>query len=241
MTQVERSEKGGFIQIPRRVLYRRDLGTGPRLLWAAMKDFAWNDGETWVSQTRLASDLGVSDRSVRTWAKRLAEKGVIAIKPRSGRTHVYELLEDVRRGPEKRSGVPGKDFRSTPEERSDDLYTRDIDTTPRVGARDSQLPQGLCPFDHEKSWDHANGWAHECVACSSWVPYYKQEYPDAWTALVDDGFSDRVIYAVMEELDDATGIESEKHWAKWKAQQMKREVEALLREEIEEIEEMEAT
>ena len=58
---------------------------------SAIFDGQYKPGE-WMRQERLAQDLGLSDRSVRTHLKSLEANGLLAIQRRGqGKTNIYEL------------------------------------------------------------------------------------------------------------------------------------------------------
>ncbi|MDR3558741.1 MAG: helix-turn-helix domain-containing protein, partial [Candidatus Pacebacteria bacterium] len=59
---------------------------------AMLLSYAWQNDYCFPGQERLADDLGVTDRSVRTNLKALEEQGLLVIKRRGqGKTNIYEL------------------------------------------------------------------------------------------------------------------------------------------------------
>jgi hypothetical protein len=95
----------GYAQVPNAVLLDSTLTAGARLLYALLVHYAWQDGECFPGQERLARDLGVSDRTVRSYMDELVRRGLVA-KQRRGRgaTNLYALVEGESR--------PEADFRS---------------------------------------------------------------------------------------------------------------------------------
>jgi biotin operon repressor len=82
----------GFTQIPNGVLRRSDLQPGAKLTYMVLLSYAWQKDTAYPGQDRLASDMGVSERSVITYLKQLQETGLITIRRRGlGMTNIYIL------------------------------------------------------------------------------------------------------------------------------------------------------
>ena len=82
----------GFTQVPNAVLKSAALSPGAKLAYAMILSYAWHEASCFPGQTRLAADIGVSDRSVRTYLKELETKGLLSIKQRGqGKTNLYTL------------------------------------------------------------------------------------------------------------------------------------------------------
>lgn len=82
----------GFTQVPNFLLKSRKLSSGDKMAFAMLLSYAWQNDFCFPGQERLAKDLGLSDRSVRTNLKSLEKNGLLRIKRRGqGRTNVYEL------------------------------------------------------------------------------------------------------------------------------------------------------
>ena len=82
----------GFTQIPNLVLRRSDLSPGAKLTYMALLSYAWQEDHAYPGQDRLATDMGVSERSVITYLKQLQESGLITIRRRGlGMTNIYVL------------------------------------------------------------------------------------------------------------------------------------------------------
>ena len=62
------------------------------MTFAMLLSYAWQNDYCFPGQERLAKDLGLSDRSVRTHLKSLEAIGLLAIQRRGqGKTNIYEL------------------------------------------------------------------------------------------------------------------------------------------------------
>lgn len=85
-------EQEGYVQLPRVVLYNRDLSHGAKLLYAALRGFAWQDESCWPGQERLAESLGVTVKTVQRWIGELSDAGLVRIERRGlARTNRYVL------------------------------------------------------------------------------------------------------------------------------------------------------
>lgn len=84
--------KQGFTQVPNFLLKSTKLSSGDKMTFAMLLSYAWQNDYSFPGQKRLAQDLGLSDRSVRTHLKSLEVNGLLAIKRRGqGKTNIYEL------------------------------------------------------------------------------------------------------------------------------------------------------
>jgi DNA-binding transcriptional ArsR family regulator len=92
--------RGGFTQVPNFLLKSKNLSAGDKMTFAMLLSYAWQNDFCFPGQQRLAQDLGLSDRSVRTHLKSLEVRGLLAIQRRGqGKTNIYELnLRCRRRG-----------------------------------------------------------------------------------------------------------------------------------------------
>ena len=82
----------GFTQVPNHVLVSRELSPGAKLTYAMLLKFAWQNDYCFPGQERLARDMGVTDRSVRTYLQELQAKDFITITQRGlGKPNLYEL------------------------------------------------------------------------------------------------------------------------------------------------------
>lgn len=82
----------GFTQVPNAILKSKQITPAAKLTYAMLLSYAWQNDYCFPGQTRLASDIGVTDRSVRTYLKELEEKGLLTIKQQGqGRPNMYYL------------------------------------------------------------------------------------------------------------------------------------------------------
>ena len=106
----------GFTQVPNHVLRSDMLSPGAKLAYAMLLSYAWQN-DCFPGQARLATDMGVTDRSVRTYLQELKKKGFLKIKRQGqGKPNMYEL--DVSKTAAEARAVPkviGKFFRSRSE------------------------------------------------------------------------------------------------------------------------------
>jgi DNA-binding transcriptional ArsR family regulator len=90
----------GFTQVPNFLLRSKSLSPGDKMTFAMLLSYAWQNDHCFPGQERLAADLGLTDRSVRTHLKSLERHRLLAIRRRGqGKTNVYEL-----------NLKPGRDF-----------------------------------------------------------------------------------------------------------------------------------
>jgi hypothetical protein len=82
----------GFTQVPNHVLVSDRLSPGAKLTYAMLLKYAWQNEFCFPGQERLAKDMGVTDRSVRTYLQELQARQFITIKQRGlGKPNLYEL------------------------------------------------------------------------------------------------------------------------------------------------------
>ena len=82
----------GFTQVPNAILKSAELSPSAKLTYAMLLSYAWQNDYCFPGQERLATDIGVSDRSVRTYLKELETKGLLTIKQQGqGKPNMYYL------------------------------------------------------------------------------------------------------------------------------------------------------
>ena|SRR5271165_532900 len=82
----------GFTQVPNHVLVSGKLSPGAKLTYAMLLKYAWQNDFCFPGQERLAKDMGVTDRSVRTYLQELEAQKFVNIKQRGlGKPNLYEL------------------------------------------------------------------------------------------------------------------------------------------------------
>ena len=72
----------GFTQVPNHILDNGKLSPGAKLTYAMLLKYAWQNDYCFPGQERLAKDMGVTDRSVRTYLQELEKADFVAIKQR---------------------------------------------------------------------------------------------------------------------------------------------------------------
>ena len=82
----------GFTQVPNHVLVSGKLSPGAKLTYAMLLKYAWQNDFCFPGQERLANDMGVTDRSVRTYLQELETQKFVNIRQRGlGKPNLYEL------------------------------------------------------------------------------------------------------------------------------------------------------
>jgi hypothetical protein len=82
----------GFTQVPNHVLRSDKVSPGAKLAYAMLLSYAWQNDFCFPGQETLASDMGVSSRSVRTYLKELESKRFLTIQQQGqGRVNIYHL------------------------------------------------------------------------------------------------------------------------------------------------------
>lgn len=82
----------GFTQVPNFLLKSKTLSAGDKMTFAMLLSYAWQNDHCFPGQERLAKDLGLTDRSVRSHLKSLEAKGLLTIQRRGqGKTNIYVL------------------------------------------------------------------------------------------------------------------------------------------------------
>src|SRR3954453_19769719 len=72
----------GFTQVPNFLLKSKTLSAGDKMPFAMLFSYAWQNNFCFPGQQRLAEDLGLSDRSVRTHLKSLEAAKLLNIQRR---------------------------------------------------------------------------------------------------------------------------------------------------------------
>lgn len=85
----------GFTWIPNGVLRREGLSPGAKLAYMGLLSYAWQEGSCFPGQARLATDLGIGQRSVIRYLKELETVGLLEVRRRGlGKTNKYILPKD---------------------------------------------------------------------------------------------------------------------------------------------------
>ncbi len=90
------SLKHGFVQIPRIVLYARNLSRSAKMLYAVLLGYAWQEQQCFPGYTRLCDDLQATENSVRAYMRELEAANLLRQRRRGlGKTNLY-ILPDLR-------------------------------------------------------------------------------------------------------------------------------------------------
>ena len=84
----------GFTIIPNIVFKRPDLSAYGKLIYMALLSYAWQQDSCFPGQERLATELGLSVRTVRRAIRELQDCGLLRVTQRGqGKTNVYTLTK----------------------------------------------------------------------------------------------------------------------------------------------------
>jgi len=82
----------GWTGVPNFILENKQISVGAKLTYAMLLKYARELNECFPGQERLAKDIGVTDRSVRTWLNELEKAGLILVKQRGqGKPNLYTV------------------------------------------------------------------------------------------------------------------------------------------------------
>lgn len=87
----------GFIQFPR-VVSRAGKRISPmaKITFAALLDYAWQDGFCFPAQDRLARDIGANEKSIRKYLAELQDLQLIEVRKQGRGLHnVYYINEEA--------------------------------------------------------------------------------------------------------------------------------------------------
>lgn len=114
----------GFTQVPNHMLRSSRISPGAKLAYTMLLSYAWQNDYCFPGQDRLSRDIGVSERSVRSYLQELEAKEFLTIKRQGqGRPNLYILDVRQRAKPAKTSSAAdrkilpvktGNRFRSRP-------------------------------------------------------------------------------------------------------------------------------
>ena len=89
----------GFTQVPNFILTKPELSVGAKLAYAMLLKYAWADDACFPGQTKLATDMGSGERSVRRYLDELEKAELLEINQRGlGKTNLYRLFLTVKKG-----------------------------------------------------------------------------------------------------------------------------------------------
>ncbi len=82
----------GFTQVPNHVLEHEKISPGAKLTYSMLLKYAWQNNYCFPGQVRLAKEMGVVERSVRSYLQELQRHNFLKITRRGlGKTNIYEL------------------------------------------------------------------------------------------------------------------------------------------------------
>ncbi len=82
----------GFTQVPNFILRSKDLSVGAKLTYAMLLSYAWQNNFCFPGQKTLASDMGVSLRSIVSFIKELQSSDSITVKRQGlNKPNIYTL------------------------------------------------------------------------------------------------------------------------------------------------------
>lgn len=82
-----------FVKLSRNVLRNPGISRNAKTLYALLLDYAWDDGECFPSQETLATDLGISKRTLKRDLDELRELGLITWEQRGyKKSNLYSIL-----------------------------------------------------------------------------------------------------------------------------------------------------
>ena len=88
----------GFTQVPNFILTSTEISVGAKLGYAMLLKYAWGDSACFPGQTKLATDMGSGERSVRRYLEELEKAGFLEIRQRGlGKTNLYRLFLTVQK------------------------------------------------------------------------------------------------------------------------------------------------
>ncbi len=95
--------RDGFTQVPNFILRDPGLTLGAKMTYAMFLSYAWNDDYCFPGQERLAKDIGVVERSVRTYLNELKACGLLEVEQRGlGKTNLYTLKFTIKKSGRKK-------------------------------------------------------------------------------------------------------------------------------------------
>jgi hypothetical protein len=92
----DQSLRYGFVQLPKQILWAKNLSRDAKMLYAVLLGYAWQEGHCYPGYPRLCEDMGASENMVRKYMRELEAVGLLRQKRRGqGRTNLY-TLPDIR-------------------------------------------------------------------------------------------------------------------------------------------------
>jgi hypothetical protein len=90
----DQSLRYGFIQLPKLVLYARNITRDAKFLYAILLGYAWQEGRCFPGYHRLCEDMQASENAVRKYMRELEAVNLLRQKRRGlGKTNIYTMLD----------------------------------------------------------------------------------------------------------------------------------------------------
>lgn len=124
--------KGGFIKLPKVVLFAKGLSRNAKALYALLLNYARENMECYPAQKTLAKELGVSVDTIRDDLAELKEFGLITVK-QSGlnKPNIYQIveLEKVSKLFPDRANLPHPEAEKMPVQESEESHVQEAERT----------------------------------------------------------------------------------------------------------------
>src|SRR5215210_6409554 len=92
----DQSLRLGFIQLPKLILYAKNLSRDAKLLYALLLGYAWQEQRCFPGYRRLCQEMQASENMVRKYMRELETVRLLSQKRRGlGKTNIY-TLNDLR-------------------------------------------------------------------------------------------------------------------------------------------------
>ena len=160
----------GFTQIPNQILRRQDVGPGAKLAFMVLLSYAWQKDSCHPGQQKMADDMGVSDRSVRTYLQELQMAELITVEQRGlGKTNVYTIH---RLRPENISGQERKPASGQERKILPTKNTQRKDPKKKMQISTFELPtpmKSVTPVTPEFKTAHPDLWQAGCTGVAEFI------------------------------------------------------------------------
>jgi hypothetical protein len=154
-----RQFEGGFTALPNRILKHRDLSLGARMTYGMLLSYAWQKDFCHPAQERIAVDLGVSDRSVRTFLAELRENQLITWKRQGlNKPNIYYLLK-LPNAPD--DNHPGPANSSAPDRKQASVQDRQSTSDKEYSKKNTKNVNVITPLPSRTGSDGDEQRAHE--------------------------------------------------------------------------------
>ena len=87
----------GFAALPYLVMKDKALSMGARLTYAFLLMYGWQKNSSFAGQSRMAQDIGISERQIRRYLVELRDQNYIKIERRDKRFNNTYIILDRKR------------------------------------------------------------------------------------------------------------------------------------------------